>query len=728
MTDDNHTEASFSLADDVYARTIDKLRELGLSNLVALPQLVVVGDQSSGKSSVLESVTGFAFPRAPELCTRYATQITCRRDDVEGVTITIIPSPNSDGSRRAELEQFKRTPRMEALALATVFREANKILKIREAPTTSSFDAMSTFSEDTLKIEISGPTQQHLTVIDVPGIFRTATTGWTTASDIELVNKMVKSYVSSSRAIILAVVPCNVDIATQEVLTLAKKFDPEGVRTMGVLTKPDLATERATQQIVCELIEGKRFPLRLGYCVVKNRSADDNNSTLGDRNASEKNFFSTTPWSRLRTTKRIGVDNLRVRLSTLLREISKKEFKNVAAEVERNLFSAFNALEAMGPPRDRPENQRRYLGQLSTDFQDIARRARDGHYSGMEIFDQHQQLRLVTNVVALQEIFSDTFEKWGHTRLFEGTAQKKIQDTPPVLLTLSEDHGPEMEGVIDDLHGILRDLDFDCPAPRADSLTAQIEMAFKRTRGPELGTFSSSVLGEVFREQAKKWAPLILQQTSRAIILVHIFIGRLLVIKFPDANLRSKVFNILLKQKLRAAYQRAMDHAVFLLDVEINGQPYTLNHYFNSNLQVAQAGRLKQTLQKVAGQKESSLDDTDSAGWWVTEEMLSKLTQDRSNAEQVRVDIHDILHSYYKVARKRFIDVMCQQVIFHFLLDAKDGPLKIFCPDLIMGLDDAQLRAIAGEDANTREAREQLTQDIELLRTAMKELSYGIHV
>ncbi|KAE9576321.1 hypothetical protein CGMCC3_g7656 [Colletotrichum fructicola] len=276
-----------------------------------------------------------------------------------------------------------------------------------------------------------------------------------------------------------------------------------------------------------------------------------------------------------------------------------------------------------------------------------------------------------------------------------------------------------------DLHGILRELNYGCPEPRKDSLLVQIEIAFRRTRGPELGTFGGSVLGEVFREQASSWAPLVLQHTSRAIVLVHMFITRLLALKFPDVTFRANIFNRLLKEKLRAAYQRAINHVEFLIDVELNGQPYTLNHYFNSNLQAAQASRLKQTLQKVIGSKESSLDDTQESGWWVTEEMLSKLTQDRSNAEQVRVDIHDILFSYYKVARKRFMDVICQQVVFHFLLDAKDGPLQIFCPDLIMGLEDSQLRLIAGEDSSTREARENLTQNIEVLRTAAEELRNG---
>ena len=73
-----------------------------------LSQLVVVGDQSSGKSSVLESLTGFSFPRGPGLCTRYATQITCCREPENSISVSIIPRPDADETLKARLLQFQR--------------------------------------------------------------------------------------------------------------------------------------------------------------------------------------------------------------------------------------------------------------------------------------------------------------------------------------------------------------------------------------------------------------------------------------------------------------------------------------------------------------------------------------------------------------------------------------------------------------------------------------------
>ena len=74
-----------------------------------------------------------------------------------------------------------------------------------------------TFSQDVFRLEISGPTQEHFSVIDVPGIFKRTTQGVTTKDDMNMIDEMVRGYMSNPRSIMLTVVPCNVDIATQEI-------------------------------------------------------------------------------------------------------------------------------------------------------------------------------------------------------------------------------------------------------------------------------------------------------------------------------------------------------------------------------------------------------------------------------------------------------------------------------------------------------------------------------
>jgi GTPase SAR1 family protein len=122
---------------------------------------VVVGDQSSGKSSVLESLTGFAFPQGAGLCTRYATQISCRRTPEQSVTISIIPRPNADAKRIEQLRGFHTTCKtLSKDALENAFLEANRCMgiKISQDDTDPELRA---FSEDVLKVEINSPEQEH---------------------------------------------------------------------------------------------------------------------------------------------------------------------------------------------------------------------------------------------------------------------------------------------------------------------------------------------------------------------------------------------------------------------------------------------------------------------------------------------------------------------------------------------------------------------------------------
>ena len=81
----------------------------------------------------------------------------------------------------------------------------------------------STFSDDLLSIELCGPDKQNLSIIDIPGIFRTPTEGVTTVNDMALVRRIMNRHIKDERTIILAVIPSNTDIATQEILSIAKE-------------------------------------------------------------------------------------------------------------------------------------------------------------------------------------------------------------------------------------------------------------------------------------------------------------------------------------------------------------------------------------------------------------------------------------------------------------------------------------------------------------------------
>lgn len=140
---------------------IDKLRSQGVSHYVSLPQIIVCGDQSSGKSSVLEAISGVPFPTKDNLCTRFATELILRRTSNVEVSVAIVPSQNRSEAECLRLSGFRET-------LASLYEIPALIEKAKDFMGISN--TSSAFSDDVLRVEISGPDLPHLTIVDLPGL------------------------------------------------------------------------------------------------------------------------------------------------------------------------------------------------------------------------------------------------------------------------------------------------------------------------------------------------------------------------------------------------------------------------------------------------------------------------------------------------------------------------------------------------------------------------------
>ena len=190
----------------------------------------------------------------------------------------------------------------------------------------------STFSNDVLRLEIAGPKEDHLSVIDVPGIFKRTTPGVTTKSDMEMVERMVHGYMKNPRSVILTVVPANVDIATQEILEKAEEVDPDGIRTLGVLTKPDIIDKGAEKNVI-DLVEGRRHQLKLGWHVLRNAGQAELDNPVTDRDTTERSFFAgQSPWNSLDKEK-VGITSFRDRLQEILADHIRREFPKVGTSI-----------------------------------------------------------------------------------------------------------------------------------------------------------------------------------------------------------------------------------------------------------------------------------------------------------------------------------------------------------------------------------------------------------
>ncbi|RAH80888.1 hypothetical protein BO86DRAFT_275538, partial [Aspergillus japonicus CBS 114.51] len=168
-------EANMVVVEPALLEKIDKLFACNVGEYINLPQLVVVGDQSSGKSSVLEGLTKLKFPRNSGLCTRFATQIIFRRDPslkIRKISGSIISTSGNEGKGKSSW----------CISDIEILNEREFEIMMIEVHiamglSTSAEDNLPTFSSDVLRLEIHGPHENHLSVIDVPGIFKTTTSG-----------------------------------------------------------------------------------------------------------------------------------------------------------------------------------------------------------------------------------------------------------------------------------------------------------------------------------------------------------------------------------------------------------------------------------------------------------------------------------------------------------------------------------------------------------------------
>ncbi|KAK3313395.1 putative dynamin [Apodospora peruviana] len=690
-------------------RKIDLLRERNIGKLLPLPQLVAVGDQSSGKSSLLESLTGIPFPRDHKLCTRYVTQITHRRDNHSHISITIIPGPNASEEARERFASYGKEVQSSAELRAQfsgILDEVNTLMGIR---TSRNPTGNKTFTADVLKIEKCGPDEDYLTIIDVPGIFRLVEKGVVSESDKILVRNMVKEYIKDSRTVILAVLPATSDVFTQEILALAEEYDKNGERTLGVITKPDLLMEDRAKAAICDMVNGKTKPLNLGYYVVRNRGADDGEDLdAGDDSLAQRELiFREDPWCHL-PKERLGVAALRDRLQDLLGQITDRCFPLVRLEARRMLAQSERAREELGEPRQTEREQQKYLSSIAGNFQTFARAALNADYSVHESFGS-DEIRLITNVANITERFGWEFKNWAHVYSFEDEGDEESEDEdesssspqPPRAVDyedLAPEEFPELDGILV--------VDWTQQQPN-EGIMEWIERIYRRSRGLDLWTYSSGLSSSVFREQSVKWDLMTRQYLSKIILVLHRFVVRTLDSICTDEKVRDELKSSLMHDLLER-YEIGMKQAVFLVSVEREKRPYTLTGDFHERVQESRGERIKNDLRYWK--------PAESVELWQVESTV----KNKHNTDNTKEDIHDKLDAYYKVASKRFVDNVFRQAVDHCLLSGPTSPLLAFTEQWVIDLTAERLAAIAGEPRLVKENRDRLDKRIMDLKAAMK--------
>uniref|UniRef100_A0A8C2XE44 Interferon-induced GTP-binding protein Mx n=1 Tax=Cyclopterus lumpus TaxID=8103 RepID=A0A8C2XE44_CYCLU len=224
----------------------DAFSSIGQACNLDLPQIAVVGGQSAGKSSVLENFVGRDFlPRGSGIVTR------------RPLVLQLI-------SATAEWAEFLHCK-------GKKFTDFDEVRQEIEGETDRVTGANKGISPVPINLRVYSPHVLNLTLIDLPGITKVPV-GDQPADIEQQIRDMIMQFITRESCLILAVTPANCDLANSDALKLAKDVDPQGLRTIGVITKLDLMDEGTDAR---EILENKLLPLRRGYIGVVNRSQKD---------------------------------------------------------------------------------------------------------------------------------------------------------------------------------------------------------------------------------------------------------------------------------------------------------------------------------------------------------------------------------------------------------------------------------------------------------------------
>ncbi|KAH0894696.1 hypothetical protein HID58_057125 [Brassica napus] len=307
----------------------DIFAQLGSQSSIELPQVAVVGSQSSGKSSVLEALVGRDFlPRGNDICTRRPL-----------VLQLLQTKSKSNGGSDDEWGEFLHLPNNHRIY------DFSEIRREIEAETNRLAGDNKGVSAKQIRLKIYSPNVLDITLVDLPGITKVPVGDQPT--DIEAqIRTMILSYIKQPSCLILAVTPANSDLANSDALQVARAADPDGHRTIGVITKLDIM-DKGTD--ASNLLLGKIVPLRLGYVGVVNRCQEDillNRSVKEALSAEEKFFRSRPAYHGL--ADRLGIPQLAKKLNQILVQHIKVLLPDLKSRISNALVATAKEHQSYG--------------------------------------------------------------------------------------------------------------------------------------------------------------------------------------------------------------------------------------------------------------------------------------------------------------------------------------------------------------------------------------------
>ncbi|KID95879.1 interferon-induced GTP-binding protein Mx, partial [Metarhizium majus ARSEF 297] len=665
--------------------TFDRLRSGGICKHVHLPEIIVCGGRSAGKSSVLEAISGISFLTEDNACTRFTTELVLRRQDTPAVKISINPGLERAANEKRRSGIFTVPVSFDKPDIETIIGEAKEAMGLSEAKM---------FSSDILRVELCGPTQPHLTVVDLPGIFR-ADGQDQMAQDAETVRALVRHYIKRSHSIILAVVSAENYSYLGDITEIVRELDPNGSRTLGLITKPDVLEPGSDRESVyAHLAKNTELSSQLGWHVLKNRDHKVRDSPSLERNEDEERFFSKGIWSSVDQSY-LGIKSLMPRLSNILRNQILQQVPSIIEVVDRDIDRRKAQLERLGKPRCTISEQRKYLMQVSREFTTLMKAAVDGEYNdaffGSAKTDEGYRRRLRARIQNTLTSFEKEMRERGQSRVIvddSGTRDRKLPG----------DH-QWRSAFVNEVMNIVRR---------------------SRTRGLP-GTFNSQIIRELFVEQCRPWQTIAMNVKHEILGIVDDIAQAIVDHVAADETTRG-VYHLVsnetdsLKAHLGAKFQE-------ILKQYVCSHPITYNSYLLDMVQKEQERRtheqIEETVKKLVGSenfKEEHRVKIHPLNLCDSLQRSINVDMERSGAEMAT----DYMLAYYKLALEKFVDDISVLAVEQCLLEKLP---TLFLPEAVMDLPDHDVRYFIRERDTAHAERARCADKLAVLETERRVLA-----
>ncbi|KAF4448033.1 hypothetical protein F53441_8508 [Fusarium austroafricanum] len=678
------------------------------------------GEQSSGKSSLLRTLTDISFPVMAGIGTRFPIRVVSRRTaqgSRERFSIYVERAPQDvKGLQRADAaaETYRLegdTLTMDAFEAALEDLSENYVgIRKGKGP------GMKNFVPDIVTVDLSGPNRSLFNILDLPGLIFSDFG----VNEPELLGtqELAKQYISRPENTIICTIPATSDLGVQRVFQICKDFISDKKRLIGVFTKCDKADREEAERTVVSAksdIENGGSIFKDGMFVVCNKSPESR--------VSEDGIFNREPWSQISSERR-GSTKLKDHLGDILTSEIQRAFPKLERDIQSRLKEKDASLKDIGDPRLEKSQKLAYLNHFVRKYSSSCTLAlrRPGLLKS-ETMDLRQEL----NVMNTQ---FDNVMRWvGGFWKFddEGTDPKDVCLKYGAFIDNIQDQPETAHQILcpttklTDYKNALKEIpafeehEHVEPFKRFEHTVEVNLRRFGASQPP--GVVNSDIYPVIYRAQVSKWGSIAQEHLERVKDAMKSSYEEILRFVCPDSGSTS-ILHHELKTRLHLMFCETFNKAKQDLEVYCAQETQkellqTTDPQFPSRLEAWRMLRYARTFyQGIGGEKAQNL---------ISSETLSNMwsCMNLSSEHRMMYDIHDVIKVYYEISLESFIRHVTQTIVEGFVMD-KDGPLSKLMTEYVLSLSDKEVSEITREDKVTGQLREQLKSDIMKLEGAQQ--------